>query len=85
MTEASLKLLFLVPRLLLHSSRGMAERACVVLIGTAESFISMYEATQKNPNPSQPKTDTQQKQLVAERDSKLVENCDLSRAINYMN
>ena len=46
MAEAFLKLFFLAPRLLLHSSRGVAERARVLLTGTVEFFNSLYEATQ---------------------------------------
>ena len=84
MAEAFLKLFLLAPRLLLHSSRGVAERARVLLTGTVESFDSLYEATHKPPTPAQSKTDAQKTQQVAERVSKLVESCDLSRAINLL-
>ena len=48
-TEVFLKLFLLAPRLLLHSSHGVAERARILLVGSVESFNSLYETIQKPP------------------------------------
>ena len=73
MAETPLRLFLLAPRLLLHSSRDVAERAHVLLVGSVESFNSLYQATQKPSPPFQPKTDAQQTQQVPKRVSKFIE------------
>ena len=53
-------------------------------VGTVESFNSLDKATQKFPIPAQQKMDAQQMQQIAERVSKFVKSCSLSRAINLL-
>ena len=47
MAEAFLKQFLLAPRLLLNLSRGVTERARLLLVSTDESFNSLYEVTQR--------------------------------------
>ena len=84
MAEAFLKLFLLAPRLILSSRRGVADRARALLTGTVESFNFLYELTQLPRKQSKTKSPDLQAKNLAIRVSKLVENCDLSRAINLL-
>jgi len=84
---AYLKLLFLLPRLLLHSSKGVAGRARLILTGRLDAFEKLYaesepkiRAANNYPNGTQ----RQQQETINKRVSTLVRSCDLSRAINSL-
>jgi hypothetical protein len=84
MAEAFLKLFLLAPRLILSSRRGVAERSRIFLTGTVESFNFLYDPTQIASKQPREKSPDQQAKGLAMRVSKLIESCDLSRAINLL-
>jgi hypothetical protein len=83
--SAYIKLFFLLPRLLLSSSRGVAARARLILTGRLEAFQKLYEESEPSLtiNPPQ-RTLHQEQQSINRRVSTLVKSCDLSRAINSL-
>jgi len=84
MAEAFLKLFLLAPRMVLSSSRGVAERARTLLTGTVEAFDFLYHPTQTAPTERATMSPTQQAKQTERRVSKLIESMDFSRAINAL-
>ena len=84
---AYLKLFFLLPRLLLHSSKGVAVRARLILTGRLEAFEKLYLESEPEPRVASNhpfSTLRQQQETINRRVSTLVKSCDLSRAINSL-
>ena len=83
--SAYIKLFFLLPRLLLSSSRGVALRARLLLTGRLDAFEKLYNESNTSPtvNPPQ-RTEHQEQKAINRRVSALVKSCDLSRAINSL-
>ena len=84
--HAFLKLFLLAPRLLLSSARGVASRARLLLTGTCETFDFLLENTRPKPQAQVAKTLTAKQQDARTRlkVSKLIQSCDLSRAMNAL-
>ena len=84
--NAFLKLFLMAPRLLLSSRRGVAQRARLLLTGTQEAFESLLEETRMEPQPRDARrlSPEQQETRIRDNVSKLVQSCDLSRAMNAL-
>jgi hypothetical protein len=84
--NAFLKLFLMAPRLLLSSARGVASRARLLLTGTQEAFDFLLNETRPKPPPQIAKTLTRKQQDTRMRlkVSKLIQSCDLSRAMNAL-
>jgi hypothetical protein len=84
--DAFLKLFILAPRLVLSSSRGVANRAKLLLTGTVQNFNYLLQQSEPNPrNTYGPPSEDQRKKHMRKRVSELVQSCDLSRALNVLN
>jgi hypothetical protein len=82
---AYLKLFFLLPRLLLSSSKGVAGRARLILTGKLDAFEKLYEESEPREVVMQPNgTQRNVQETINRRVSTLVRSCDLSRAINSL-
>ena len=82
---AYLKLFFLLPRLLLTSSKGVAGRARMLLTGKLDAFEELYEGSEPRGIVMQPSgTQRNAQETINRRVSTLVRGCDLSRAINAL-
>ena len=84
--NAFLKLFLMAPRLLLSSARGVASRARLLLTGTQEAFDFLLNETRLKPQPQAAKTltTTQQETRTRLKVSKLIQSCDLTRAMNAL-
>ena len=84
--NAFLKLFLMAPRLLLSSSRGVAHRARLLLTGTQETFDFLLETTRLKPKPraTTSMNPKQQDTRIRLNVSKLIQSCDLSRAMNAL-
>jgi len=82
---AYIKLFFLLPRLLLSSSRGVAVRARLILTGRLDAFEKLYTESEPSPDINTPqRTQHQEQKSINRRVATLVKSCDLSRAINSL-
>jgi len=84
--NAFLKLFLMAPRLLLSSTRGVASRARLLLTGTQEAFDFLLDETRPKPQLQTAKalTTAQQDSRTRLKVSKLIQSCDLSRAMNAL-
>ena len=83
--SAYIKFFFLLPRLLLTSSRGVAARARLILTGRLDAFEKLYDESEPPLRIDSPqRTQHDEQKAINRRVSTLVMSCDLSRAINSL-
>ena len=83
--NAFLKLFLMSPRLILSSTRGVARRARLLLSGTVEAFEKLIqESTPKEIRKNVAVSKEKRQKRTEQRVSKLIQSCDLSRALNAL-
>ena len=83
--NAFLKLFLMAPRLILHSTRGVARRARLLLSGSIEAFEELIiKSTPKENRGHSLISEEKQRKRTEQRVSELIRSCDLSRALNAL-